>query len=103
MRDLIKVVKESRKDREKKSKEEEEGKSPAPGGVQIHGLQIMRRVLCRCATTAALFKALFYLITNPFIQEEEHTPTKYARLQSARASQVHISIFQIFQSQDDFI
>ena len=29
-------------------------KSPAPSGIQTHDLLVMRRVLCRCATTAAL-------------------------------------------------
>ena len=32
----------------------EEEKSPAPGGIQTHDLQITRGVLYSCATTAAL-------------------------------------------------
>ena len=35
----------------------EEEKSPAPGGIQTHDLQITRGVLYSCATTAALWKA----------------------------------------------
>ena len=50
MSDLMKVtplVKE-------RLKEEEEDISPAPGRIGTHNLQIMRRALYRCATTADL-------------------------------------------------
>ena len=39
------------------SNREEKKKSPAPGGFRTHNLVVMRRVLYRCATSAALIES----------------------------------------------
>ena len=52
LRDLIKDTPLLVKESGKRQKEEEE-RSPATGGFRTHDLQITRRVLFRCATTAA--------------------------------------------------
>ena len=50
VRDQIKGTQLRERDTEK---EREEEKSPAHGGIRSHNHSVMRRVLCRCATTAA--------------------------------------------------
>ena len=39
-------------------KREEEGRSPAPGGIQTHALLFMRHMLYRCAITQVIFLGL---------------------------------------------